>query len=338
MSTYRRYQDARDAAWRALLKVQPARLPVDAEALAGQVGVELLPFPGPQEERLRHMLGLAGRGVCVSLRIKGQWYFFLREQQLSDSQRRFAVAHELGHLFLLHETRSLAPGVRAFLSSENAGDLMEDPDSLDDYAADIFAIRLLAPACLLHEMHMDQSGQIMAQCGLPPRAAALRAERMTLLNERNAFYQHTLERQVRDRFLPFLRERVTAQAPPPHDRKNLPIRYPLPDQPAPADEADIDAGEKDDGPGETAGPPASDPEHTEEPSRKHRAPSASTAEAEGQASEAETHPGGPEPDAPLSPAAQTDSIRTASERPWLWVVVAALSLLFGWLFFHWFRG
>ena len=119
------------------------------------------------------------------------------------------MAHELGHLLLGHGTRSLAPGVRAFESRENQGDLMEDPESLDDYAADIFAIRLLAPACVLHEMRLDRSGPIMALCGLPPRAAAMRAERMQLLNERDVFYNHPLERQVRDQFLPFLRSRKT---------------------------------------------------------------------------------------------------------------------------------
>ena len=64
---------------------------------------------------------------------------------------------------------------------------MEDPQEMTDYAADIFAIRLLAPACLLHELGVDTPEGIMALCGLPPKAAALRAERMKLLNQRNAF-------------------------------------------------------------------------------------------------------------------------------------------------------
>ena len=212
MRTYRRYQEARDTAWRALLQIKEKRLPVDAEGLCGQIGVEVHPFPDAEEARLFRLIQQAGGGTCVSLRVRGAWHIFLRQDRLDENQRRFSIAHELGHILLCHPTRSLAPGVRAFESRENQGDLILDPQDLDDYAADIFAIRLLAPACVLHEMHVDQSGQIITLCGLPPRAAALRAERMTLLNERDVFYNHPLERQVRDQFLPFIRFRQTAAA------------------------------------------------------------------------------------------------------------------------------
>ena len=233
MSTYRRYQEARDTAWRALLQIKEKRLPVDAEGLCGQIGVEVHPFPGAEEARLSRMIQAAGGGTCVSLRIRGAWHIFLRQDRLDESQRRYSIAHELGHILLAHPTRSLVPGVRAFESRENQGDLIVDPQDLDDYAADIFAIRLLAPACVLHEMHVDQSGQIIALCGLPPRAAALRAERMGLLNERDAFYNHPLERQVRDQFLPFIRSRQTAAArecvsPVQPVRKTLPAPLPRP--------------------------------------------------------------------------------------------------------------
>ena len=240
VSTYRRYQDARDTAWRALLQLERKRLPVDAEALARQAGVEIHAFPGKGEERLRRLVLMAGDGPCVSLRIRGQWHIFLREDRLDDSRRRFSVAHELGHLFLGHATRRLAPGVRAFESRDNPGDLLEDPESLEDYAADIFAIRLLAPACLLHEMRVDQAGNIRTLCGLPPRAAALRAERMALLNQRDAFYNHPLERQVRDQFLSYLRGRALPLEVP----RAEPARAALlsPPRPAAVDQRENDAG------------------------------------------------------------------------------------------------
>ncbi len=226
-STYRQYRQARDTAWRALLRLKEKRLPVDPEALAGLLGVEIHPYPDREENR--RLWTLAGRvnGVCVSLRIRGAWHIFLRESALDDSRRRFAVAHELGHLLLGHATLPLAPGVRCFDSGDNQGDLIEDAPEMTDYAADIFAIRLLSPACLLHESGVDSPGGIMALCGLPPRAAAMRAERMALLNRRNAFYSNPLERQVRDAFRPFLMSRV---APAPA-RKALPRALPERKQP-----------------------------------------------------------------------------------------------------------
>ncbi len=212
-STYRQYQEARDTAWRALLRMREKRLPVDPEALAQTVGVEIHPFPAPQENGRLWTLANQVRGVCVSLRVSGAWHMFVRDGSLDDARRRFAVAHELGHLLLGAETRPLAPGVRCFDSVDNQGDLIEDSQETADYAADIFAIRLLAPACLLHELGVDTPGGIMALCGLPPRAAALRAERMALLNQRNVFYTNPLERQVRDAFRPWLLSRMAPDAP-----------------------------------------------------------------------------------------------------------------------------
>ena len=204
MSDYAQYQNARDAAWRALLDLPEKKLPVDVDALAKKLGVEIHPFPGKEQALLHNLVNRASAGPCVSLRIRRAWHIFLRANAFDESHRRFAVAHELGHLLLGHETETLAPGVRCFAARESTGDVLEDTQEMDDYYADIFAIRLLAPAFALHEMHIDSSGGIMRLCGLPPHAAALRAERMELLNERDAFYTHILETKARNAFLPWL--------------------------------------------------------------------------------------------------------------------------------------
>ena len=229
-STYRQYQKARDTAWRALLRLTNKRLPVEPEELAALLGAEIHPFPDPKENNRLWTLANQVRGVCVSLRVQGAWHMFVRDGVLDAAQRRFAVAHELGHLLLGAKTEALAPGVYCFESGDNQGDLIEDPREAADYAADIFAIRLLAPACLLHELGVDTVGGIMALCGLPPRAAALRAERMELLNRRNVFYANPLERQVRDAFRPFLLSRIT---PNPPKRAVVPLMLPERKRPEP---------------------------------------------------------------------------------------------------------
>ena len=204
MSTYGQYQDARDAAWRALLELPEKKLPVDVEALAKKLGVEIHPFPGKEQALLHNLVTRAASGPCVSLRIRRAWHIFIRSKAFDESHRRFAIAHELGHFLLAHETETLAPGVRCFAARENIGDVMEDTQELETYTADLFAIRLLAPACLLHELHVDTSGEIIRLCNLPPQAAAIRAERIQQLNERDAFYTHILETKVRNAFLPWL--------------------------------------------------------------------------------------------------------------------------------------
>ena len=212
MSTYRDYQDARDAAWKALLELPEKKLPVDVDALAKRMGMEIHPFPGKEQERLYTLVNRAADGPCVSLRIRRSWHIFIRPKALEENQRRFAIAHELGHLLLTHEMETLAPGVRCFAARKNVGDILDDPQELEDYTADLFAVRLLAPACLLHEMHVDSSGDIIRLCGLPPHAAAIRAERMELLNERDVYYTHILETKVRNAFLPWLNRKRFPEA------------------------------------------------------------------------------------------------------------------------------
>lgn len=212
MSTYQRYQQARDTAWKALIECGISSLPVNAKAVAGHLGVEILPLP-EGDAHLTQLLKKPGGGCCRSLRIRGKWHIFFRPGTLDDSHFHFAVAHEIGHILLRHDTHSLSPGVRTFQSRENEGDVIEDPLELSDYAADIFAIRLLAPACVLHALGLTNKEEITLRCGLPPRAAALRAERMGLLRERNLFLSHPLERKVHEQFLPFIRQKNTPALP-----------------------------------------------------------------------------------------------------------------------------
>lgn len=205
--TYQLYQEARDAAWRTLLRLEKKALPVDMRLLLAQLRIPVLPFPDAKEEpRLAALLLRADPPDCISLRVQGVWQIFIRSNALDENQQRFALAHELGHIVLHHPTYELEKGVHAFRGRENAGDLLEDPEEIWDYAADIFAIRLLSPACVLHDLYLDRALPIAQLCGLPPKAASMRAERMELLNQRDAFLTHPLERQVRSAFLPFVNE------------------------------------------------------------------------------------------------------------------------------------
>lgn len=222
MSTYRRYQEARDAAWRTLARLEIRSLPVEPDEVLQKLGLTALPFPETGEAPRLHTLlsRAAGQGRCVSLRIGGQWRVFYRAGAMDERETRFALAHEAGHVILRHDTYALAPGVRAFQSGENPGDLLDAPETMADYAADIFALRLLAPACVLHELGVDTPGGVAALCGLPPRAAQMRAERMELLGQRNAFYTHPLEKRALAQFSAFIAARVQGPAerpaaPPP---------------------------------------------------------------------------------------------------------------------------
>ncbi len=208
---YKRYQDARDAAWRTLLRFEIHRLPVDVEKIARGFGI--VPQPWPDKTQTPRLYGLLPRhAAAASLRISGVWHIFLKPG-LSYSRYRFALAHELGHIILQHKTIRLDAAVYAFEGRENAGDVLAEPFSDADQDADMFAIRLMAPACVLHSLHVKTAWELGALCGLPDEAAAMRADRMALLDNRNAFYTHPLEKQVRMRFAPFIQEKARQPLP-----------------------------------------------------------------------------------------------------------------------------
>lgn len=70
----------------------------------------------------------------------------------------------------------------------------------------MFAARLLAPACVLHELQALSAEQIAKVCNISISAAEVRAERMQVLEARNKYYLHPLERQVRQQFEQFIEE------------------------------------------------------------------------------------------------------------------------------------
>lgn len=201
MMLYKRYQSARDAAWRMLLQYKVNRLPVDVEEMARHIGVDIQSGPV--------FSGAAAR----SIRKKGKWCIQV-QKNLPFSRYRFAVAHELGHLVLQHKTVRLEDGTFTFAGNQNAGDVLMDAQLDADTDADMFAIRLLAPACVLHELGYQDARRIGDACGLPPDAARMRAERMQLLNQRNVYFTHPLERQLQRQFAPYVRKENTRPVPP----------------------------------------------------------------------------------------------------------------------------
>ena len=73
-------------------------------------------------------------------------------------------------------------------------------------SANVFARDLLAPACVLHELQILTPEQIAKACNISMPAAKNRAERMQVLEARNKYYLHPLERRVREQFEDFIKE------------------------------------------------------------------------------------------------------------------------------------
>lgn len=57
---------------------------------------------------------------------------------------------------------------------------------------------------MLHALNANTAEEIAKLCNISMTAAAHRAERMKILNQRNAFLKHPLEREVHEQFKPFI--------------------------------------------------------------------------------------------------------------------------------------
>lgn len=177
---YREYQNSRDLAWQILIQENVTQLPVMVGQLCRGMGIRLRYFRPD------------GRSDGYSTIINGQPVIFVSEE-CSHERQRFTAAHELGHILLGHV------GKYELVNREP-----EPGDNPIEQAANVFASRLLAPACVLWALNARTPEEIAALCQISHQAAAFRAERMAILYQRNMFLTSQLEQQVYKQFSEFI--------------------------------------------------------------------------------------------------------------------------------------
>ena len=181
---YKEYQNARDAAWKLLIDADVRELPVKVTALCRQMGIPVKLFR-PEDGNDGKCFLLDGRPVI------------LVSDQVPPARQRFTAAHELGHILLGHV------GKYQMINREPSTD-----DNPIEQAANVFASRLLAPACVLWALEAKTPEDIAELCQISRQAASFRAARMETLYERGRFLSSPLEREVYKQFAPFInRER-----------------------------------------------------------------------------------------------------------------------------------
>lgn len=182
---YKNYQNARDAAWRILRDCAVAELPVKVSQICRQLGIRVVYCDD------------CGDGWCSI--VDGVPVIFVSRSS-SRERQRFTAAHELGHIVLGHAGECVR--------------LHRDPareENPIEQAANVFAARILAPACVLWALNAWTPERISSLCGISRQAAYFRAERMALLQGRGKFLSSPLEREVYRNFMPYIdRQRSSA--------------------------------------------------------------------------------------------------------------------------------
>lgn len=204
---YKDYQQARDAAWRILIDCGVRELPVKVVKICREIGIAVFSYEKGRSiiERF-NLLDHMDRTDGFTIFPDEPTIFY--DGNMSNARCRFTIAHELGHLVLGH------------IQCGQVTAINRDPmpgDEPQETAANQFAARLLAPACVLWGMKLHNAEDIAKTCGISQQAATFRAQRMELLYQReqrflrergrSCFLMSPYERQVYARFKEYIDQR-----------------------------------------------------------------------------------------------------------------------------------
>ena len=177
---YKNYQNSRDAAWRLLIDMKIGELPVRPGAICRGLGIKVRYYT-PEDGN--DGMSFLDNGIPI----------ILVSRLASRARQRFTAAHELGHIVLGHVGRY------ALVNREPS--VQDDPV---EQAANVFASRLLAPACVLWGCNARTAEEIATMCDISLQAAQFRAERMAVLYRRDKFLASPLEREVFRQFADYI--------------------------------------------------------------------------------------------------------------------------------------
>ena len=179
---YKNYQKSRDAAWQILIDFKISSLPVKISDLCRALGIEV------------KLAKIDSDSDGFSFMKDGKPVILLNANCTNNGRLRFTCAHELGHIILGHV------GAYELVSREPSP--MDNPI---EQAANVFASRLLAPACVLWGCRVKCAEDIVKLCDISYAAAENRMQRMNVLYARNKFLISPLERKVYKNFRAFIK-------------------------------------------------------------------------------------------------------------------------------------
>ncbi|MEZ3454296.1 MAG: ImmA/IrrE family metallo-endopeptidase [Oscillospiraceae bacterium] len=175
------YQNVRNASWQCLIDCSIGSLPVPISHICEIYGGKTV------NNSDVHILQGGQSGQII---VDGNEFSIIVNDNESVNRIRFTIAHELGHYLLGH--------LGSDITNLNRG--YDSIKPIQETEADIFASRLLAPACVLWGINAQTVEQISEVCGISYAAAKIRAERMEVLRKRGKFLTSPLERKVYQQF------------------------------------------------------------------------------------------------------------------------------------------
>lgn len=179
---YKNYIQSRDMSWKILIDMDITALPVPIISICRKLNI----FVGYDEE----LIGGSNDGYST---ITPTGAKIAINPSCNKQRKRFTIAHELGHILLDHV------GKYELVNREPSSE-----DNPIEQAANVFASRLLAPACVLKGCDVQSAAEISKLCDISIMSAEYRFKRYQELVKRDKFFISPLERTVYAQFKEFI--------------------------------------------------------------------------------------------------------------------------------------
>lgn len=175
------YKNIRGAAWQCLIDCNVVSLPVSVSRIMRYYGIDMVYNSNVE------ILQPSESGRII---VTDKPRVIIRDEH-SIQRQRFTAMHELGHYVLGHL------GEQMELSRSD----IRQPQEKE---SDMFAVRVLMPACVLWGLDLHSPTEIARICNVSMQAAERRAKRMKELYARNMFLSDPLERKVFEQFKDYI--------------------------------------------------------------------------------------------------------------------------------------
>lgn len=195
---YRKYQKSRDLSWQILIEHKVAQLPVKISDICKANQIKIISYQ--TGHKLLDNLDLIQNTINSDGFTLNKIIFYNGQREIP--RQRFTIAHELGHI-ILHDGNGL---------------YNREPSKNDvpiEQEANVFASRLLAPACVLWGLRVNSARQISKLCNISMQSAEFRLLRLQELYERekhfmqkynkSCFLMSPLERAVYKQFSDYIK-------------------------------------------------------------------------------------------------------------------------------------
>ena len=193
---YSNYRKSRDLSWQTLIDTNITNLPVKVSSICKKLGIPIISY----EKGYEIIKAASLEKICShndGITFMGAIFY---NQEGSMGRQRFAIPHELGHILMHTE------------SKYNREPSPNDP--FIEQEANIFASRLLAPACVLWGLGVTTAEEICQICDISLSSAKFRMQRLNALYKRkqifikergrSCFLLSPLEKKVYEQFSDYI--------------------------------------------------------------------------------------------------------------------------------------